>query len=377
MGCLCKFEGSNPHNWSEVYNMGIGMSNSEKKSTKNSEIFQAANCAVDKITKTQDEIKTKLRELQDVMKEQQKNVDALKSTQDQVKDHFDKLDGDKYECDRCPTQQGYQCGANCDCTSCKENRHLKEQLEKLKSESAKKDQEHTKQKQMDGSEIKKLKGKVEKNEREIQNLRDDVEKQRTEKNEIKSKNIALENEKRRLLEENSKNKQQIQRQSDHIAQMEKELHQAKQQKVGVSLYCGSQATLTDASAELSHMLCSHWEALGIEAKVDKCEDPRTHPPSSPLIVLCMNASRLGTDVSNAIHNIRCDHSVAVVILHHKEIHALPSQQSEKLLVGGQYRDLGAIVDIAFLKSKGMYPCDMNEHALNKLTTFISYFIKKG
>ena len=61
---------------------------------------------------------------------------------------------------------------------------------------------------------------------------------------------------------------------------------------------------------------------------------------------------------------------AVVVLHHKELHALPRQPSAKLLIGSDYKHIGAIVDIAYLTTKGIYPCDMNERSLDILANFI-------
>ena len=62
--------------------------------------------------------------------------------------------------------------------------------------------------------------------------------------------------------------------------------------------------------------------------------------------------------------------MTVVVIHHKELHALPPQASEKLLHSDKVQSLYAVVDIAFLTHKGMYPCDMNNKSLDRLTEFI-------
>ncbi|XP_069125685.1 uncharacterized protein [Argopecten irradians] len=139
----------------------------------------------------------------------------------------------------------------------------------------------------------------------------------------------------------------------------------------VLLFTGNQQTyVDDVSSEIGNMLSFKMESRGVKIRVERCTDPQTHHNNTPLLVLCIHASRLGTDVHHALQSVKCDRSVALVVLHHKEYHALPSQPSEKLLVGGHYRQLGVIVDIAFLKSKGVYTCDMNDRSLDKLCSFI-------
>jgi len=68
-----------------------------------------------------------------------------------------------------------------------------------------------------------------------------------------------------------------------------------------------------------------------------------------------------------------ENSVAVVILHNKKMHALPSQASERLLIGGSYKQLGLIVDLAYVTGDGMYTCDMNNNGLTRLCEFIKNF----
>ena len=68
--------------------------------------------------------------------------------------------------------------------------------------------------------------------------------------------------------------------------------------------------------------------------------------------------------------------VLVVVLHHKEVHALPSQASDRVLTGEEYKQLGAIVDAAFWTGKGMYDCELNKLATEKIYNFVSGFVTK-
>ena len=68
--------------------------------------------------------------------------------------------------------------------------------------------------------------------------------------------------------------------------------------------------------------------------------------------------------------------MAVLIFHHKDVHALPSQASERVLTGPELRNLGGIFDLAFLSGKGMYVCDMNRVNFISLINFIKREGKK-
>lgn len=94
----------------------------------------------------------------------------------------------------------------------------------------------------------------------------------------------------------------------------------------------------------------------------------------PTVVFCISISRLGSDVQEALKGISVSSDVAIIIFHHKEAHALPSQSSEKILTGSEYKQLGSIIDMAVLSSKGIYNCDMNNLGFTKLVSFAKRFM---
>ena len=51
--------------------------------------------------------------------------------------------------------------------------------------------------------------------------------------------------------------------------------------------------------------------------------------------------------------------VSILVFHHKDVHALPNQASDRVLTEPEFKELGGIFDIAFLADKGIYACDMN------------------
>ena len=62
--------------------------------------------------------------------------------------------------------------------------------------------------------------------------------------------------------------------------------------------------------------------------------------------------------------------VALLVLHHKEAHALPSQTSDKILTGSDFSHLGTIIDLAFLSQRGIYECEMNTVGIERVVSFL-------
>ncbi|KAK3597362.1 hypothetical protein CHS0354_034606 [Potamilus streckersoni] len=142
-------------------------------------------------------------------------------------------------------------------------------------------------------------------------------------------------------------------------------------QVKSQIYCPRKTELTDSIiTELTSMLKSKMDLYSLELNIINCESTTEIVRSLPVIVICLYASRLGTDVSNALQKVPVGPNVAVLVLHHKDIHALPAQTSDKILTGDEYRNIGAIIDMAFLSQKGVYTCNMNDRGLEDLTNFI-------
>ncbi|XP_062573826.1 uncharacterized protein LOC134235692 [Saccostrea cucullata] len=173
-----------------------------------------------------------------------------------------------------------------------------------------------------------------------------------------------------LQKQNAELEREVQRLRYHLEEV------SHKKPVQIYIYAPSMNEKISSAvrSELQMILMSHLEATrGRQLEIVYTSDARSVSSNKPLIVLCINASRLGTDVEQALQQVNCSKSVTVAVIHHKELHALPPQTSEKLLYGDKFRDLYAIVDIAFLTNKGMYTCDMNNKALERLTEFICQF----
>ncbi|XP_076099877.1 uncharacterized protein LOC143069230 [Mytilus galloprovincialis] len=198
------------------------------------------------------------------------------------------------------------------------------------------------------------------------NLEDQIKHLTIENQDHRDRIDTLERKCLRLQELNSK----LEQEKNTLKQQIDSWVAKKHSTVHIQMYAAVNKELCDKMmTELENMLSTQFELNNSIIEIEKYKDP---PPDSrvPLIVICINASRLGTDVNQALSHVNRSRTIAVVVLHHKEYHALPRQPSEKMLIGSDYKHIGAIVDIAYLTTKGVYPCDMNEKSLDRLVNFI-------
>ncbi|XP_056021772.1 colicin-E1-like isoform X2 [Ostrea edulis] len=93
----------------------------------------------------------------------------------------------------------------------------------------------------------------------------------------------------------------------------------------------------------------------------------------PLLAICVNVSRIGADAKEALKGVvkvGNQKDVVLLVFHHKEAHALPSQSSDRLLTGAEFSNLGTIIDLAFLSQRGIYECDMNMMGIERIVSFL-------
>ena len=63
--------------------------------------------------------------------------------------------------------------------------------------------------------------------------------------------------------------------------------------------------------ELEDMLSLQFELTETIIQIEKFKEPPPIDSNVPLIVLCINASRLGTDVNQALHNVNSKFEPAI------------------------------------------------------------------
>ncbi|XP_021378703.1 trichohyalin-like isoform X2 [Mizuhopecten yessoensis] len=120
----------------------------------------------------------------------------------------------------------------------------------------------------------------------------------------------------------------------------------------------------------------------LDSKVDKsCMDLTIQPHNAsagaiggPLVVLCLNMSRIGTNIQDTLKGIKVDKDMIVLVLHHTSKENLSSLTPTSLRVtGSELRQLGGIIDMAFDSNNGLYACDLNTTAIEKLAIILKKY----
>ncbi|KAL4237654.1 hypothetical protein ACF0H5_002368 [Mactra antiquata] len=156
-----------------------------------------------------------------------------------------------------------------------------------------------------------------------------------------------------------------------------ELHAMKMKRVlKVNLFSVRRPnTLADFEDAVIAMLKSKIDDNDRELTLEQHNNPDdVNIDTDPTIVLCFCGSRIGTDAEKAVEGLNLSSKKALVMIHHKDVHALPQQLSERVLTGQEFKKLDFITDMAFLRDKGIFPCEINNNSLVKLVNFIK---KKG
>lgn len=154
--------------------------------------------------------------------------------------------------------------------------------------------------------------------------------------------------------------------------MKAELEIIKSKKImHVQLYHFNRVSLvSELEEELRALLKSKLEDAKTELDFTECNEAGDVNKNLPLLIVCISASRLGTDVKNAIQSLKLTPNMALIIFHHKDLHALPNQASERVLTGDVFSRVGGVYDFAFLSGKGIYDCDMNQRNIQRLVIFL-------
>ncbi|XP_002735476.1 uncharacterized protein LOC100377625 [Saccoglossus kowalevskii] len=83
------------------------------------------------------------------------------------------------------------------------------------------------------------------------------------------------------------------------------------------------------------------------------------------LVFCLNASRVGSDVENALQGISKEAEVVLIVMHH--VPYKPNRvdpQSEDII--GKRENICLVVDMLFFEKDGLYDCEQNDKALARI-----------
>ncbi|XP_053389405.1 paramyosin, long form-like [Mercenaria mercenaria] len=165
-------------------------------------------------------------------------------------------------------------------------------------------------------------------------------------------------------------KRELEQMYDTVKQELDLLKSAKTMRI--QLYHHSRSSLVSkVETELKALLKKLMDDESFELTFVECGGDVEVDPNEPLLILCISASRLGTDATNAVQSLRLTSKMALLVFHHKDGHALPNQDSEHVLTGQEFRRLGGIYDLGFLSSKGIYSCEMNDQNIKRIVHFLN------
>ncbi|XP_060082946.1 CAP-Gly domain-containing linker protein 1-like [Ylistrum balloti] len=127
------------------------------------------------------------------------------------------------------------------------------------------------------------------------------------------------------------------------------------------------------SKELTKRLQKCLEKERIDIDIKLCQT-RDDVPHVPLFVLCLNMSRVGTNIREAIEGIKPNRDVYALVLHNtvKENLLLLTPTGHRV-TGQDLRQLGGIIDMALTSDSGLYECDLNETAVDKMAAILKRY----
>ncbi|XP_033736209.1 COP1-interactive protein 1-like isoform X3 [Pecten maximus] len=140
-----------------------------------------------------------------------------------------------------------------------------------------------------------------------------------------------------------------------------------------SARCGMGKTMIDiVTRGMQTLLKDRLVREKIDLHIKPCEtlDDDT---GGPLFVLCLSRSIIGTKV-NALEGVPGNKDTALIIIHYTD-----KKESLSLTTvgfrayGSELRQLGGTIDMAFSRESGLYECDTNNSAVERMTTFLKKF----
>ncbi|OWF46411.1 myosin-11-like [Mizuhopecten yessoensis] len=169
--------------------------------------------------------------------------------------------------------------------------------------------------------------------------------------------------------------------TDELDSAVSELKEIKSKKKSVVMglrieRSGMGKTMVDmVSKELTKRLHGILEREGIDITIKLCQTP-SEVPNGPLVVLCLNMSRVGTNILSALEGITISQDVFVLVLHNTLKDNLSLLTPTGLRISeSKLRQLGGIMDMAFSSDSGVYECDFNSSNVDKMATTLRKYTR--
>lgn len=162
----------------------------------------------------------------------------------------------------------------------------------------------------------------------------------------------------------------LENERDQLRRQIKVLKSSQKQSIEVQLYAPGTTNFKNIVMALRDDLNAHLEKDGMSVKLIECNRSTDVQSNIPTLVVCVNASRLEADVAACLQGLKLSPNITILVFHHKDEHALPSQTSDKVLSIDTVRSVGSIIDMAFLSDRGLYHCTMNTEAVQNIANLL-------
>ncbi|XP_069116511.1 golgin subfamily A member 6-like protein 25 [Argopecten irradians] len=305
-----------------------------KKSTTETEDLKRRNEELTRKLKSSDQKEKELSSLKNEHLRMKKNLESIELENKKLKKENERKD-EELKWNRRPSS-GYRKSDNDP-----DMKRLNEEREKVRKAN---------------TEIENLKSKCKDQLRKCQELEKD-------KMEIEEKNLSL-------LNDISKKNEEMKSMANQIKELQKQ--HRKELVLGL---CKERSGMGKAmvdmiTRELQRRVGGLLDGDNTNLTIKQCTGT-SDIPNGPLIVLCLNMSRIGTNIQDALGEIQSDKNVFVMVLHHTSKDNLSSLTPTSLRVtGSELRQLGGIIDMAFSSDSGLYDCDLNNNAIDKITSIM-------
>ncbi|XP_060081605.1 early endosome antigen 1-like, partial [Ylistrum balloti] len=200
-------------------------------------------------------------------------------------------------------------------------------------------------------------------------------------NDLRAMNSTLTSNIDALKEEKETIQEKFDAKDDELKTIQREMREAAERAKRKSIVLSLRSERSGMGKTMVDMVTRE-VTKSLDGKVDKtCMDLTIQPyqssagtPYGPVVVLCLNMSRVGTNIQDALKGITANKDVIVLVLHHTSKDNLSSLTPTSLRVtGSELRQLGGILDMAFSSDSGLYECKLNDTAMEKLATILKKY----
>ncbi|XP_053404008.1 uncharacterized protein LOC123566456 [Mercenaria mercenaria] len=153
------------------------------------------------------------------------------------------------------------------------------------------------------------------------------------------------------------------RNSDNKVKRPQQMVDEKDQQTPLQLFYKHEGkTIEEIEKGIKTILVNKFGAIDFT----NCQKASDIDGKTLLIIPYIVTSRVAADAENAIEDIPNPENTALLLIHNKEAHALPTQKSSLTLTDQKFKNLRRIIDLAFTTGNGFYHCDMNSRGIDSL-----------